>query len=251
MAGRDWPLQNLGPENPENPSLETDSCGLTPGNADPPGRREPQSILWNCTRGKMERHDMSAFWGVVRRLLFVAILGYAFPAAISKELDSGECGEAVPEQSSVPPGPDRLDSPNHTDPESAPPTSTSASICLLVESAAQAHELPFEFFESIRARRGQKICPASPSIPNGRSANQSHRSSPPFTDHRHLAKFPAIPCKFPSREFEGGDRSDQDCVVSQPVRSLRCDFQVWENRRHSRGLAGNGVRGAKLVAVRQ
>ncbi len=35
---------------------------------------------------------------------------------------------------------------------------------------------------------------------------------------------------------------------SQPVRSLRCDFQVWENRRHSRGLAGNGVRGAKLVA---
>ena len=27
---------------------------------------------------------------------------------------------------------------------------------------------------------------------------------------------------------------------SQPVRSLRCDFQVWENRRHFRGLAGNG-----------
>ena len=27
---------------------------------------------------------------------------------------------------------------------------------------------------------------------------------------------------------------------SQPVRSLRCDFQVWENRRHSRGLTGNG-----------
>ncbi len=27
---------------------------------------------------------------------------------------------------------------------------------------------------------------------------------------------------------------------SQPVGSLRCDFQVWENRRHSRGLAGNG-----------
>src|SRR5260221_9675113 len=89
---------------------------------------------------------MSAFWGVVRRLLFVGFLGCVFPAAISKELDSGECGEAVPEQSSVPPGPDRLDSPNHTDPESAPPTSTSASICLLVESAAQAHGLPFEFF---------------------------------------------------------------------------------------------------------
>src|SRR5229473_3335470 len=43
-----------------------------------------------------------------------------------------------------------------------------------------------------------------------------------------------------SREFEEGDRSDQDCVVSQPVGSLQCDFQVWENRRHSRGLAGNG-----------
>ena len=27
---------------------------------------------------------------------------------------------------------------------------------------------------------------------------------------------------------------------SQPVGSLRCDFQVWENRRHSGGLAGNG-----------
>jgi len=80
---------------------------------------------------------MSAFWGVVRRLLFLAILGCAFPAAISKELDSGERGEAAPEQSSVPPGPDRLDSPNHMDPESAPPTSTSASIGLLVESAAR------------------------------------------------------------------------------------------------------------------
>src|SRR6266849_6677197 len=58
---------------------------------------------------------------------------------------------------------------------------------------------------------------------------------------RMSRKSSKIPCKFPaSREFEVGDRSDQDCVVSQPVRSLRCDFQVWENRRHSRGLAGNG-----------
>src|SRR6266446_3839373 len=141
--------------------------------------------------------------------------------------------------------------------------------------------------ESIRARRGQKICPASPSIPNGRSANQSsvlfhHRSIDiskiPCKFPAPAKKFPArpfknsllryvgnlavslwihslngdenwrmspksskIPCKFPaSREFEVGDRSDQDCVVSQPVRSLRCDFQVWENRRQSRGLAGNG-----------
>src|SRR6266849_1581144 len=31
-----------------------------------------------------------------------------------------------------------------------------------------------------------------------------------------------IPCKFPaSREFEVGDRSDQDCVLSQPVAAKR------------------------------
>src|SRR5260370_24602662 len=43
--------------------------------------------------------------------------------------------------------------------------------------------------ESIRARRGQKICPASPSIPNGALCEPVHRS---FL-HRSstLAKFPA------------------------------------------------------------
>ena len=49
---------------------------------------------------------------------------------------------------------------------------------------------------------------------------------PIFVSHTWGAVHPA------SREFEVGDRSDQDCVVSQPVRSLRCDFQAWENRRH-------------------
>src|SRR5258708_12600505 len=68
------------------------------------------------------------------------------PGSDFEGTDSGERGEAAPEQSSVPPGPGRLDSLSHTDPESPPPTSTSASICLLVESAAQAHGLPFEFF---------------------------------------------------------------------------------------------------------
>src|SRR5882672_1226766 len=35
---------------------------------------------------------------------------------------------------------------------------------------------------------------------------------------------------------------------SQPVRSPRCDFQVWENRRQARGLAGNG-RNGKTCAI--
>jgi transglycosylase-like protein with SLT domain len=95
----------------------------------------------------MERCDMSVFRGAVRYLLFLAILGCPFPAAVPHELHPGERGEAAPEQSFVPPGPDQPDSgerPHRPDPES--PASTSASICLLVESAAQAHGLPFEFF---------------------------------------------------------------------------------------------------------
>jgi hypothetical protein len=93
----------------------------------------------------MERRDMSLFGGLIRSLLSLAILGYAF-RAVPQELDPGERGKAVPESSFVQPEPDRPDSPNHTDQESPLPTSTSASICLLVESAAQAHGLPFEFF---------------------------------------------------------------------------------------------------------
>jgi len=90
----------------------------------------------------MEHKDMNVLRGVVRPLLFVAILGWAFPA-IAKDLDSDNPSHSAPEQSSVPTGPDGA---NHANPESAPPTSTSASICLLVESAAQRHGLPLEFF---------------------------------------------------------------------------------------------------------
>jgi len=88
---------------------------------------------------------MSCFAGVIRHLLFVAILAYSSPA-VPQERDPAERGEAAPEQSSVPAGPDRLDSPSPTAPQSEPSASTSASICLLVESAAQAHGIPFEFF---------------------------------------------------------------------------------------------------------
>jgi hypothetical protein len=88
---------------------------------------------------------MSLFQDAARHLLFVAILACASPA-VPQEPDPAERGEAAPEPSVVPPGPDRLDSPNPADPASALPASTSASICLLVESAAQAHGLPFEFF---------------------------------------------------------------------------------------------------------
>jgi hypothetical protein len=93
----------------------------------------------------MERRDMSFSGGVIRLLTLAAVLGCSFPAAVPQELDPGERGEAA-EQSSAPPAPDSLDSPSHKEPDSTVPTSTSASICLLVESAAQAHGLPFEFF---------------------------------------------------------------------------------------------------------
>jgi hypothetical protein len=42
-----------------------------------------------------------------------------------------------------------------------------------------------------------------------------------------------------------GDRSDQDCVVSQPVRSLRSCFRVCENRRHFRGSGPGRISVAK------
>jgi hypothetical protein len=36
------------------------------------------------------------------------------------------------------------------------------------------------------------------------------------------------------------EKFSRDCRALLDIRSLRCDFQVLENRRHSRGLAGNG-----------
>src|SRR5258708_6773961 len=44
----------------------------------------------------------------------------------------------------------------------------------------------------------------------------------------------------PFADFDSAIPRFESWRPSQPVRSLRCDFQVWENRRHSRGLAGNG-----------
>jgi hypothetical protein len=90
----------------------------------------------------MERRDMRFFRGAARRVLFVAFLGCAAPVAAQHDFDPSGRGE--PQQPSAPPGPDRHDNSKPSDP--ALPTSTSASICLLVESAAQAHGLPFEFF---------------------------------------------------------------------------------------------------------
>jgi hypothetical protein len=76
----------------------------------------------------------------------VAILGCAFSAANAQERDPGDRGEAAPQPSWAPREPDRHDSADQSGPASALATSTAASICLLVESAAQAQGLPAEFF---------------------------------------------------------------------------------------------------------
>jgi hypothetical protein len=80
--------------------------------------------------------DMRLFRGAATRLLFMAVLGCTLPAADAQERDPSDRGVAAPE-------PDRHDSAKPPDPAS---TSTAASICLLVESAAQAQRLPVEFF---------------------------------------------------------------------------------------------------------
>jgi transglycosylase-like protein with SLT domain/sporulation related protein len=107
--------------------------------------------LIDCTTVNMKRRSTSFFGNVVTPLLLLAVLGFAPAAAVPQELDPGQQGRAEPEPSrSVPPGPDQPDGGQNphqdTNPEPAPPASTSASICLMVESAAQAHGLPFEFF---------------------------------------------------------------------------------------------------------
>jgi hypothetical protein len=107
--------------------------------------------LIDCTTVNMKHHNMSLFGDVVARLLLLAVLGFAPAAAVPQELDPGGQGGAEPEPSrSVPPSTDQPDGGqtphNDANPEPALPASTSASICLMVESAAQAHGLPFEFF---------------------------------------------------------------------------------------------------------
>jgi hypothetical protein len=88
---------------------------------------------------------------LIRLTWLVVIVAWAFQAAYSREperaADSGEGGEGTPAPSSPAPSDlDRSDSPDDADP--APPSSpgTMQSICMLVESAAQAHGLPLEFF---------------------------------------------------------------------------------------------------------
>jgi len=98
----------------------------------------------------MKWHSTSLFRrAVVTRLLLLAVLGVAPVPAMPQE--AAEPGKAEREQSAPERlGPDQPDvSPGpreHANAEPTPSASTSASICLLVESAAQAHGLPFEFF---------------------------------------------------------------------------------------------------------
>jgi len=48
---------------------------------------------------------------------------------------------------------------------------------------------------------------------------------------------PVLPVFFPViRKFEFGGWFESDCILSQPVQSLRCDFPVHENHHHSGGL---------------
>src|SRR5262249_10047145 len=99
----------------------------------------------------MKRHNTSLFGSAVTRLLLLVALAFTPAAGALQELDPGERSGAEPEASAPAPlAPDQPDSgqnaPNNRSPEPALPTSTSVSICLLLESAAQAHGLPFEFF---------------------------------------------------------------------------------------------------------
>jgi len=86
--------------------------------------------------------------GVLGLALALALLA---AAAVAQEPDPAERGKADVE-APAPAEPLRPDAPPPGTPSpaapqsAAPPTSTSTSICLLIESAAQAHGLPFEFF---------------------------------------------------------------------------------------------------------
>ena len=86
---------------------------------------------------------------VIIRLSLLANLWLA-SAAVAQERDSADRSNMAPDATAKP-GPDQHDGDQEphkeTKTEPAEPTiATSTSICLLVESAAQAHGLPFEFF---------------------------------------------------------------------------------------------------------
>jgi len=97
----------------------------------------------------VKRYETSLFRGAAMWVLAVAVLGSAVASAVPQERDPGE-GDKAEAESSAPtsPAPDQSDHGQHHDAhaEPAPPTPTSTSICLLLESAAQAHGLPLEFF---------------------------------------------------------------------------------------------------------
>ncbi|WOJ91250.1 transglycosylase SLT domain-containing protein [Methylocapsa polymorpha] len=88
---------------------------------------------------------------VAIRLVALAILwlACATPTAVAQELNPADRSNIDPEAPAQP-GSDQRDGGQQpheqTKAEPAAQTTTSASICLLVESAAQAHGLPFEFF---------------------------------------------------------------------------------------------------------
>ena len=97
----------------------------------------------------MKRDNTSRFPAVVTRLSLLAVLWLASSAAVPQDLDPAARSNVEPEApAATQPGPEQRDGDQEPrqDPKPEPPTSTSTSICLLVESAAQAHGLPFEFF---------------------------------------------------------------------------------------------------------
>jgi Transglycosylase SLT domain/SPOR domain len=88
----------------------------------------------------------------MKLLLALAVSCLAVPAASAQDVAPPGTGTTAPQ--SAEPGPEQLrngdressGSEARPPPAAAAPNSTSQSICLLVESAAQAHGLPFEFF---------------------------------------------------------------------------------------------------------
>jgi hypothetical protein len=109
-------------------------------------KRESTSLL----RG-MKRDIYGGVGRIVTRLLFLAVLWFVSTpsATVAQEPDPADRINLDPAAPATP-GPDHRNGGQEPRqdamPEPAATTSTSTSICLLVESAAQAHGLPFEFF---------------------------------------------------------------------------------------------------------
>jgi len=140
----------------------------------------------------MKRHNTSLFGSVVTRLLLLAVLGFAPAVVAQQELDPGERSGAEPEVSAPAPlAPDQPDSGQNArhdrNPEPALPTSTSVSICLLVESAAQAHGLPFEFFARLIWQESRfKPNAVGPMTRNGQRAQGIAQFMPATASERGL-----------------------------------------------------------------